>query len=352
MGPKPKDELSIFSGRINTVATKASPPAAPLVHYADSGARYPPDVSDDSSPRGVPAEPPVPGFTTLHPTLRDHWTNFDGDLNTQLTNAERDEYYTDADTHMEELPAPDAPQTHPQPYQGRHTEQHRLYPLTIPSSEFHARTPHSDTTTSAVSSGYGSNQGSAPYSSGSSHHHAQTHAYHPYQPDVLQSASSQGSSQEYGYHAADARYDAYGQPAYSHPHPHQHAHPQSHSHPPRDEGQHYYRTPSHAYPADTDPVRRYATPASSSQYALFMSDYQGSPGGQVHRWDDAPRTYADPVGHPGQPLGRYVQYDRYAYTEAAGVAVAEEPLQRQDQHHLQETWQSFGVYVGSPRPTP
>ena len=27
---------------------------------------------------------PVPGFTTLHPTLRDHWTNFDGDLTETL----------------------------------------------------------------------------------------------------------------------------------------------------------------------------------------------------------------------------------------------------------------------------
>ena len=31
--------------------------ASPLVHYADSGARYPPDAPDDSSQRGVPAEP-------------------------------------------------------------------------------------------------------------------------------------------------------------------------------------------------------------------------------------------------------------------------------------------------------
>ena len=27
---------------------------------------------------------PVPGLTTLHPTLRDHWTNFDGDLTETL----------------------------------------------------------------------------------------------------------------------------------------------------------------------------------------------------------------------------------------------------------------------------
>lgn len=273
----------------------------------------------------------MPSFTTLHPTLRDHWTNFEGDLNTQLANAQRDEYYTDADTHMEGFRSPDV--INQQQHQVQQTEGHRLYPLTIPTSnsDLESNAPHTDTS-SAVST-YGSNQGDVHCSSASSsHHHQQTHQHHHYQSDVLQSASSQSSSQEYGYHSIDPRYDPYAQPTYQHQHRRQH---QS-----RDQEQQYYQTPQHHYATDTS--RQDAATTVPSQYTtFFMSDYQ-DPSGRQRHWDDASRTYSDPVAHPTQPLGQYAQYDH----------CTGEPLQQRQQLHLQETWQSFGVYVGSPRPTP
>ncbi|KAH0831116.1 hypothetical protein J3R83DRAFT_13682 [Lanmaoa asiatica] len=332
--PKPKDELSIFSGRINTVATKAS--SSP-VHGTGSGTRNPSGVTGNPSQQSVPVtsdNPTMASFTTLHPTLRDHWTNFEGDLNTQLTNAQRDEYSTDADTHMvssEGFRAPGV--SRQQQQQVQQTEQHRLYPLTIPSSGFQSSAPYTDTS-SAVST-YGSDQGGGvQYPSGlpqAPSHRQRTHQYHHYQSDVLQSASSQSSSQEYQYHSTDPRYD-YAQPTYQHQ--------------PRDQEQQYYQSQQQHH--HTDPSYQYTTTVLS-QYTHPASHYQ-DPSAQPHHWDDVRHTYPDLMSH-SEPLGQYSQYDNYAYTSAC-ESIAEEPLQQQEQLHLQETWQSFGVYVGSPRPTP
>lgn len=276
------------------------------------------------------ANPSMPSLITLHPTLRDHWANFEGDLNTQLANGQRDEYYTDADTHMEGFRALDVIS---QRHQVQQTEERRVYPLTIPTS------PHTDT--SSAASTYGPDQGGIQYPSTSpqapSHHHQQTHSYHYYQPDVLQSASSQ-SPQEYSYHATDPRYEPYPQPTYQYQHQHQ----------PGDRGQQCYETQPQHHPADTT-SRQYTPATAQSQYTLLTPDYQ-DPCGRLRHWDDASRTRADPRVH-SVPLGSYSQYEHhYAYARA-GESIAEEPLQQQ-QLHLQETWRSFGVYVGSPRPTP
>ncbi|KAF8557495.1 hypothetical protein OG21DRAFT_1407050 [Imleria badia] len=316
--PKPKDELSIFSGRINTVATKASPsPVASPVRSAGSGTRNPPSITRDASQQSVPVtsnKPPMPTFTTLHPTLRDHWTNFEGDLKSQLTNAQRDEYYADTDAHMASLEESRAPD-------------HQLYPLIIPSiPDLQSNAPYTDSSSAAPT--YGPKQEDVQYPIASPLQ--QTHPYH-YQSDVLQSASSQSSSQGYPYHSPDPRHDPYGQPTYQHQ--------------PPDQAQQYYQTEQHHYHAD--PSYPYAGTAPSSRYTS-MPHYQ-DPSTQLHRWG----AYADPMSH-AQPLDPYSQYHEYAYTgahENVGC-VTEEPLQQEQQLRLQETWQSFGVYVGSPRPTP
>lgn len=287
------------------------------------------------------ANPPIPSLTALHPTLRDHWTNFDGDLNTQLTSAQRDEYYIDADTHMtssEEFRAPDVPRQKQK--QAPQIEQHRLHPLVIPTSGFQSTAPYTDT--SSAASTHGSSQKAAQYPSAlpqaPPHRHQPTHQHHHYQSDVPQSASSQNSSQEYKYHATDPRYDPYAQPTYQHQHQHQHR--------PQDQDQQYYQTRQYHHHHHTDPSHQYTTTASSL-YTLPMSHYQDS-SAQAHHWDDVRGTYPEPVSR-SQPLTQYSQYDDYDYTVTdAHESIAEEPQQL----HLQETWQSFGVYVGSPRPMP
>lgn len=313
----------------------------------------------------------MPNFTTLHPTLRDHWTNFEGDLNTQLTDAQRDEYYTDADTHMtssEGFRASGVPDW--KQGQVQQTEQHRLYPLTIPPSGFQSNAPY--VSTSSAASTYGTSQGVAQYPSAFPQaplHPLQTHPgqYHHYNPSdvVVQSASSRGSSGEYLYHSTDPRYDLYAR--------------STHQHQPRGQGEEqYYQTRQydHHRPYHTDPLHPYttstntntgtstsATSSSSSQYAFPVPRYL-DPSAQPHphlhlhhhrhhhHWDNVTmgQIYPEPVSH-SQPLGPYVQYGDYARSSAR-ESVAEEPFHHEQQLHLQETWQSFGVYVGSPKPTP
>ncbi|KAI9458513.1 hypothetical protein HD554DRAFT_2029584 [Boletus coccyginus] len=298
---KPKDELSIFSGRINTIATKVSSTAVSSAHRAS-------DPSQQPLATVTANNAPIPALTALHPTLRHHWTNFEGDLNTQLTNDQRDEYYTDEDSQMVSL-EPATPSQQQQ--QVQQTEQRQLYPLTIPSSDFQPNAPYTDTSSAAPT--YGSGEESVQYPSVSRQappHLQQMHQFHHYQPDVLQPESSQSPSQGYQYHSPDLRYDPYRQPTYQHRYQPE---------------QQFYQTQQHHY---------------------------HDPSAQPHHWVEFRRAYPDPMAMSrSQSLGQYSQYDDYAYAENRGV-VAAEPLQQEEALHLQETWQSFGVYVGSPRPTP
>ncbi|KAF8128761.1 hypothetical protein EV363DRAFT_1340522, partial [Boletus edulis] len=301
MEPKPKDELSIFSGRINTVTTKAS---SSFVRNARSGARDSPDTKPDLSQQPAPSmpvasnNPPMSSFTALHPTLRDQWTNFEGDLNMQLTDAQRDELYTETDAHMsslEELCTPDVPSPSQQP-DVQETKRHQPHPLVIPS-DFQSNAPYTDSSSAAPT--YESNQEGVQYPSVSPQAHLQhTPPYHHYQPEVLQSASSQSSSQGYPYHSIDARYDPYGQPTYQHQ--------------PQDQGEQFYQAQQHHYLADTS--HSYSSTASS-QYAppMPMSHYQ-DPSAQLH-WDDIRRTYSGPMTH-SHPLDPYSHYGDYTHTGA------------------------------------
>ncbi|KAG1721461.1 hypothetical protein EDB19DRAFT_1898323 [Suillus lakei] len=94
-GPtKSKDELSIFSGQINKVATKAPPPSERSGHSPGNSTNpsQPPPVQIEATPPQV--------FSNIHPSLREQWSTFEGDLNAQLHNAQRDAYYTEDDAFM------------------------------------------------------------------------------------------------------------------------------------------------------------------------------------------------------------------------------------------------------------
>lgn len=292
---------------------------------------------------------------TLHPTLRDHWTNFEGDLNTQLTNAQRDEYCTDEDANMASVEAPRAPDV-PQQQHVHHPKQHSLYPLTIPpTTDFQSNAPYTDISSAGPTSGYESTSDGVPYSStaSQSHHHPPQGAYHYYPPSTSSSSQAQG----YAYRPADddVRYDAYAR----------HAYPTRH--PPPDRGERdparYYSPPppQHAHAADGAYPLAYT--AAAAHHASVPRYHDTAHGAPRHRWDDYdddPRrsTYPDPPPRaPPQVDPFHVQYVPYggyaAYTGAGGMVVPQEELpQPREQLRLQETWQSFGVYVGSARPTP
>ncbi|KAG2747624.1 hypothetical protein P692DRAFT_20954353 [Suillus brevipes Sb2] len=96
-GPtKSKDELSIFSGQINKISTKA-----PVPQSSGRSSYSPRNSTNPSQPPPVQAEgtPPQP-FSNIHPSLREQWSSFEGDLNAQLHNAQRDAYYTEDDASM------------------------------------------------------------------------------------------------------------------------------------------------------------------------------------------------------------------------------------------------------------
>ncbi|KAG9313765.1 hypothetical protein JVU11DRAFT_6124 [Chiua virens] len=363
--PKPKDELSIFSGRINTVATKSSSSSSNVVVTPVQSAS-----SDSPSPGGVaghPSQPSMPRFTTLHPTLRDQWASFEGDLNTQLTNAQRDEFYTDADTHMasvEGYEAPDTPHHQPQ----HELEQPRLYPLTIPASESQSSAPYTSTVSAAPS--YRSNPEGVRYDSVLSpqaplhHPHEQhylpqpppAHAYHHYQSE-LHSTSSQSASQSqaYTYSSTGPRYDPPGATTGSTTT--RHNNNNSHSvwttmTPIIDRVLRMYIP----FSTPTAPPRR-RTSDSSPPPPYVRGPMSVSSSVPRNHWDAGEDYHRQDITHAAHPVAAYgqqsySQYDRYGdYGYPRAVAEGPGLQQQQQQLHLQETWQSFGVYVGSPRPT-
>ncbi|KIJ63588.1 hypothetical protein HYDPIDRAFT_175933 [Hydnomerulius pinastri MD-312] len=317
----PKDELSIFSGQINKVATKvpvlsASPsPGMPRSPGAadSSGSHQPSPVIMDS--------PPIPAFTSLHPNLRDQWQTFDGDLNTQLSNAQRDDYYTDADMHVVSAEEPRAiaivadDRSQPPP------AQHQLYRV-APPPDFQSYAEHSPTTPYAPSHGDAqytrtkytpSVQQSAedqPYTGRGEPQQAPSHQqaiqFHHYQPDPReyqhhQSTHPQSQPQGRHYQTTDTRYTQYAESSHQHQHQHQQQQYQQ-QHQQQPQQQHYHSDHSSS---------------TSSRYALPVTSYQ----------------YSN-TGYPPPQL----QHQQW-----------ESQYPSQQYHHLQETWQSFNVYVGSPR---
>ncbi|KIK97941.1 hypothetical protein PAXRUDRAFT_9870 [Paxillus rubicundulus Ve08.2h10] len=361
--PGPKDELSIFSGRINKVTTRvptsAASPGSGSGTRGSSGSTG--DIGGHPSPQVIMDSPPVPGFTSLHPTLRDHWANFDGDLNTQLSNAQRDDYYTDADTHM--VPAEE--QRGMTVGMDERLEQvpsiQPLYRVVAPPPEFQSGASYQEC---SPTTSYGSNHEDVGYSPTAERKPVvqqqllgeqpyqrepqQTSSYQPtlqfhhYQPDLHryqqpQPTRSQLQFQSRSYQTIDTPYAEYAQAPFQH---------QSQDERQQQRQQHYY----HA-----DHVPHYAT-STSSQHSLSATDYQypstGYPPLSVQHpsqnWDDLRPTYQS-LTTSAQPLvGQFAEHDYYTHP-ASHESATKYPSQ--EQHHLQETWQSFHVYVGSPRPT-
>ncbi|KAH7921473.1 hypothetical protein BV22DRAFT_1038640 [Leucogyrophana mollusca] len=110
-----KDELSIFSGQTHRVAKKATSPPTPSSSAHRLSRRSPGHSESGGSANNSPslsmaAEATAPvtesppsqtqGLANLHPTLLDQWNGFEGHLNAQLYNAQRDAYHNEEDTYM------------------------------------------------------------------------------------------------------------------------------------------------------------------------------------------------------------------------------------------------------------
>ncbi|KIJ16385.1 hypothetical protein PAXINDRAFT_75585 [Paxillus involutus ATCC 200175] len=293
--PGPKDELSIFSGRINKITTRVASTASPGLGSGTRASSASGSTGDVDGHQVIMDSPPVPGFTSLHPTLRDHWANFDGDLNTQLSNAQRDDYYTDADTHMQVQPI------------------QQLYRVAAPPPAFQSGASyeeHSPTTS------YGSNHEDDRYTPtaerkpvvqhqllGEQPYHRepqQTSSYQPtlqfhhYQPDLHQyqqpqPTQSQPQAQNRSYQTIDTPYVEYAQAPFQHQPQDQRQQQQQHQ-----QHQQQHRQQQHYYRADHAP---HYTTSTSSQYSLPMTDYQypstGYPplSAQQQHWDQSHPAY-------------------------------------------------------------
>ncbi|KAG1819148.1 uncharacterized protein BJ212DRAFT_1344338 [Suillus subaureus] len=305
-GPtKSKDELSIFSGQINKIATKA-----PVPPSSGRSSHSPGNITNLSQPVQVEGAPPQ-AFSNIHPSLREQWSSFEGDLNAQLHNAERDAYYTEDDAFVvpestEEL------RRMTSMHEGTHQAQpaqHQLHPVTQPPQGYHNHFPASSHGFSqlveAQKSFQSENQRREP---GKRYQHEPQYAQplpqsHHHQPDNTQ------------YHA-DPRQQ----------------HPQHQQYYSQEQPGHYIHDPHQSSSSST------ANPHAPGDYNARSSQSY---------WESAQQSYQ------AQESTMYYQssyYDNEYQTsqQTQAPAPGAEYLSL-TQQHLQETWQSFNVYVGSPR---
>lgn len=323
-GPKePKDELSIFSGQVNKVATKAPPPRSSgrPSHSPQNNAQIP-----SQSPTVQGELSPPEAYSNMHPLLREQWSRFEGDLNTQLYNARRDSYDTEDDTvvvpaQVERLCGPavvpeSTSQAQPVQYQ---PVQYQPHPVTQQPQQ-----------------GY-QNYFSAPL-------HGQ-----PVSPVEAQNPHQRESQRQKSVYPSNIQEQHYQhEPQYAQPLPQSHHHQPDHityhhqqqqqqqQHPGPQTYQHeqYY---THEQPG----FESYDPYQSSGVHA--SGDYNAEPSQSY--WESAQQSYQAQESTTYYHQSSY--YDNSQMSQQYQAAAPGASL-----HHLQETWQSFNVYVGSPgRPT-
>ncbi|KAG1737552.1 fungal-specific transcription factor domain-containing protein [Suillus paluster] len=340
-GPtKPKDELSIFRGQINKVVTKA--PVTP----SSGRASHTPPASSTSNPSQSPllqgeAAPPQ-AFSNIHPSLREQWSRFEGDLNAQLHNAQRDAYYTEDDAfsvpaHAEELRGMATAQEGPSQAQSVQQQQH--YPVTQPPQGYHdhfsapshgfsqpveAQTPYQNE----------SQRRESAYSSGSQGQHYQ------HEPQYAQPLPQ-------SHHHQPDRTQYHPDPHQQHPQQQQQQQQQHHHHPdPQHQHQHqqYY---SQEQPGFYTHVPYQSSSSFSTADPRAPGDYNAEPSQSY--WQSTQQSYQAQESTVYYQSSHYDNQYRTSQQYQAPAPAAEYPSVTQ-QHHLQETWQSFNVYVGSSRP--
>lgn len=329
-GPtKSKDELSIFSGQINKISTKA-----PVPQSSGRSSYSPGNSTNSSQPPPVQAErtPPQP-FSNIHPSLREQWSSFEGDLNAQLHNAQRDAYYTEDDAFMVHA-SPEELHGMASMHEGTcqaQPVQHQLHPVTQQQQPqgYHSNFPVSSHNFSqpveAQKSPQNENQRREPvYSSGSQ---GQRYQHEPqYAQPLPQSHHHQPDNTQYH---ADTHQQHPQHPQHSHPGPH----PQHQQYFSQEQPGHYTHDP-------------YQPPSSfSTAGPRAPGDFNPRPS-QTY-WESSEQSY--------QAQGSTVHYqslyydNQYQNFQQTQVPASGPEYPSLTQQHLQETWQSFNVYVGSPR---
>ncbi|KAG2098886.1 hypothetical protein BD769DRAFT_1368676 [Suillus cothurnatus] len=296
-GPtKSKDELSIFSGQINKVTTKA-----PVPPSSGRSSHSPGHFTNLSQPPPVQAESTPPqAFSNIHPSLREQWSSFEGDLNTQLHNAQRDAYYTEDDAFI--VPASTEglhrmAGTHEGTYQSQ-PAQHQLHPVTQPPPVYHNHFP---------ASSHGSSQPVEAQKSFQSENQRR-------EPPLPQSHHPQPDNTQY--------------------------HADSHQQHPQDQQYYSQEQPGHYM---HDPYQPSSSFSSADPQA--PGDYNARPSQSY--WEFAQQSYQAQESTVYYQSSYYDNEYQTSQQPQAPAPGAEYPSITQQ--HLQETWQSFNVYVGSPR---
>ncbi|KAG0703549.1 fungal-specific transcription factor domain-containing protein [Suillus ampliporus] len=317
-GPqKPKDELSIFSGQINKVATKApvSPSLGRSSHSPPSGTSNP---SQSPLVQGEVTSPQA--FSNIHPSLREQWSSFDDELNVQLHNAQRDAYYTEEDAfivpaHAEEIRGMVAVQegtSQAQPLHRRRKDTTITFP---PQSHglpqpVEAQKPYQNE----------SQHQESVYSPGSQGQHYQ-HEPHLTIPNTIRTPSNPQQQQQQQQQ-------------------HHHHHPQTD---PQHQHQQYYSQEQPSFHTH-DPYQSSSSFDTADPHA--PGDYNAGPSQSY--WESAQQSYQAQESTVYYQSSYYDNQYQTSQQYQAPAPAAEYPSVTQ-QHHLQETWQSFNVYVGSPR---
>ncbi|KAG1769830.1 hypothetical protein EDD22DRAFT_868114 [Suillus occidentalis] len=328
-GPtKSKDELSIFSGQINKIATKA-----PVPQSLGRSSHSPGSSTNvgHSPPVQVEGTPPQT-FSNIHPSLREQWSSFEGDLNAQLDNAQRDAYYTEDDAFMVH---PSAQELRGMASMHEGTSQAQPVQQQQPQG-YHSNFPASSHNFSQPVEAQNENQRREPvYPSGSQ---GQNYQHEPQYAQALpQSHHHQHDNIQY--HADTQQQHPQQQYPQQHPYPqhHQHSHPDPHP-----QHQQYYNQeqPGHYI---HDPYQ----PPSSFSTAGPRAPEDFNPRPSQSYWESSQQSYQAQGGTVYYQSSYYDnQYQNSQQTQAPAPGAEYPSLTQQ---HLQETWQSFNVYVGSPR---
>lgn len=298
----PKDELTIFSGQTRKVSIKA-PVRSTL--GSGSGRSVTAAIEDPTRPEAAgTSDMEVTNFPNLHPMLREQWLDFDGHLNSEISDARWDDGCSEQDS---EAPLEGGSLTTENQWQPAHSSfpgvaRHPPFPPTSSigySTTWHGRSHRDRQSMEQVTEQRAQLHFSSPVPS---------IGPHQFQPDASQFSHSQSE---------------FPLPCRNHM-----------SHPP---------------PPDPHQVEHYGNDISSYSDSTFPHNNRS------HYFHSD--SVVDRQPYSLQQSGVGSQHRNSVHSSSnhipATQPVAFHPATDYvPEHHLQETWQSFGIYVGSPRPFP
>ncbi|KAI6145257.1 fungal-specific transcription factor domain-containing protein [Pisolithus tinctorius] len=292
----PKDELTIFSGQTRKVSIKAPVRPTPGIRQRSL---YPtqPEIAGTSDTE-------VTNFPNLHPMLREQWLDFDGHLNSEISDARWDDGCSEQDS---EAPLEGGSLTTENQWQPAHSSfpgvaRHPPFPPTSSigySTTWHGRSHRDRQSMEQVTEQRAQLHFSSPVPS---------IGPHQFQPDASQFSHSRSE---------------FPLPCRNHM-----------SHPP---------------PPDPHQVEHYGNDISSYSDSTFPHNNRS------HYFHSDSVVDRQPYSLQQSGVGsqhRNSVHSSFNHIPATQPVAFHPATDYVPEHHLQETWQSFGIYVGSPRPFP